>query len=302
VEYDAGDKMIALYLRRILEPNATYNVIVNSSVSTTAGDSMLTDFTFSFTTGPMGCEHLEDYLEPNNSISSATPVELNRTYPALGLCSGDDGVDYYEFTVESATRVLAKARFVYSDTTAGVHSTVALRRGEGDDERYAWSTTTLDIWNTNLAGFSFFPGTYYVEIRKRSSDERVVAYDLHLETSDACPDDTYEDNDFIDEAAPISEGTFSQLRGCFADQDFFSISLLSGQTLSVTATQTTGFSTTCQITIFDPSGDSVASTHVGAHSEPIGESWTGTETGTHYFMVKWWSNDLVYDLDVDVSD
>ena len=89
--------------------------------------------------------------------------------------------------------------------------------------------------------YSFLPGTYYVAVWKYYVDHHYVVYDLRLETSEPCPDDAYEDNDFRYDATPMIPGQYDSLRACYLDADYFAVEVESGQTLTVTMAQVTGY-------------------------------------------------------------
>jgi hypothetical protein len=99
----------------------------------------------------------------------------------------------------------------------------------------------------------------------------------------------------------VTAGPVSDLRGCHVDRDFFSIALVSGQTLTVTATQTTDIRTTRCMIIYNPEGVAVAETTFTAQGVPTTRTWTAAEDGIHYFKIRWWSNGIGYELDIDVS-
>ena len=299
VEYVPDEHAIVLYPRKILEPESTYEVVVSPSLKSTSGDSMLTDFSFSFTTGPLDCAHLEDYMEPNDDVASAPLVDLDKIYPCLSSCGGDERHDYFKFVLESPMRVRAQARYAYMDTVETYWQTTFLR---ADGEDYCWTGTRMEEGRTPGTTFSFLPGTYYVDVMKYYDDQYIAVYDLEFELSDPCQDDAFEDNDFLDEAVPVTAGTLGDLRGCYVDQDYFSIGLATGQTLSATATQETDLYATRRMEIRNPAGNTVADTTLTAMGGGVSRSWTATEDGVHYIMVRWWANDVDYNLQIDVAD
>jgi hypothetical protein len=298
VEYDSDQNLVSLHLTNILEPDSTYEVTVGSDIKNINGHSMLADFTFSFTTGALDCAHLEDCMEPNDQVGSAAAVELDKTYTCLSTCGGDGRYDYYRFTLESAAMVRAKTTLTYLDTTEVSWAIYFLR---DQDSRYCWYLGPISAGGEQSYRYTFLPGTYYLEVRKIHDDKYLAVYDLVLETSAPCEDDSYEDNDFWDEAVPVTPGTISDLRGCDVDPDWFSIDLTAGQTLVVTATQTTDFETTRELIIYDPDIKTVADTLFEAEGVPTTRSWVAIGDGIHYFSIRWWVDGLIYDLDVDVN-
>lgn len=299
LEYDPGERMVTVYLDTLLLPETAYTAIVKSSVKSSGGDSMLTDFDFAFTTGPMDCAHIEDYLEPNDDIASAAPIELDTVYPVLSSSGGPERYDFFRFDVETTSKVGVVTRCVYTDT-ASVGWYIQFWREEGYD--YGWMSTSTTPGQEKSYRFTFLPGTYYAEVRKYDDDHHCAAYDLEVQTSSPCEDDEYEDNDFIEEATPVTPGTISNLRGCRVDRDFYSIHLDTGQTLTATATQVTDFWVTRRMKIFNPAGHVKIDTTFNAQGVPVTRTWTAEEDGTHYVKVRWWTDGIIYDLDIDVSE
>jgi hypothetical protein len=299
LEYDPSERMITLYLDTLLVAETAYTAVVKSSVRSSKGAPMLADVDFAFTTGPMDCAHLEDYCEPNDDFTTATPIELDTVYPVLSSCGGSERYDYFKFDVETTSKVRAVARCVYLDTTSVVWFT---RFWRGEDYECGWSSGWVSSGEERSYYFTFLPGTYYVEVRKYSEDHHFVAYDFEVLSLSPCEDDEYEDNDFIDEATPVTPGTITNLRGCHVDKDMFSIHLDTGQTLTATATQVTDLTVTRRMIIYNPAGEAKIDTTFNAQGVPVTRSWTAQDDGTHYFEVRWWSDGIIYNLDVDVTD
>jgi hypothetical protein len=299
LEYDPDERMITLYLDTLLVPETAYTAMVKSSVKSTAGNSMLGDFDFAFTTGPMDCAHLEDYLEPNDDLATATPIELDTVYPVLSSSGGDERFDFFRFDVEATSQVKVVTKCIYVDTTSVSWFRQFWRE---EDHQYGWTSSGVAPGDEKSFRFTFHPGTYYVEVRKYADDHHCVAYDLEVLSLPPCEDDAYEDNDFLEEATPVTPGTIPNLKGCYLDRDFFSIHLDTGQTLTATATQVTDFYATRRMKIFNPAGHSKIDTTFAAQGVPISRSWTAEEDGTHYVKVRWWTDGIIYDLDIGVSE
>jgi hypothetical protein len=295
VEYDQADYAIGLLLRELLEPDSTYQVVVKSSISTTHGKPMLSDFTFSFTTGPKDCDHLEDYLEPNNDIASAAQIELEKTYPLLSSCGGEQSDDCYKFTLSDTTRITARIERAYSDVDQ-VPWYIQFRRQ--DNQYYssiiAYISPTFSINHRH----SFLPGTYYLWTGNGGSEGLIGGYNLRLQASAPCYDDAYEDNDFLDQAPFIGQGVIEGLRGCSQDNDYFAIHLGHGTNLTVAVTEVPPFGSQREIELLARDGSVLSG---GTHfDDPAVESWTADRDTTVYIRVMWWDDNREYDLDVDV--
>jgi hypothetical protein len=300
IEYDDASHSVCLYLNEVLEPDSTYRVVVERTISSAEGDSMTSDVEFEFTTTAIvDCEHLVDYFEPNDDISSAREIELDTPYTCLSSCGGEGRTDFYMFTVDTPVQVCANAYHAYSwgDT---VDFVVNYARLDGAYYHEIQSRLAAD-WGINN-DFTFYSGTYLLEVGNPYDDGKLLVYELVLISKPACDDDIYEDNDFIDEAAPISPGLYEDLGGCVNDKDFFALEVTAGQTLSGTLMQVTDVLAGYYIKIFDPDGVEVSTNSHYGRQEPISTSWTATETGTHYVCVRWHNYGIKYDLDITVLD
>ena len=297
LEYTEPEHIIRLYLNELLEPDSTYRVLVESGISNTGGNPMLSDFTFSFTTGALDCAHTEDYLEPNDDIASASEIEIVQAYPLLSSCGGGEGEDHCKFTLQDTVRVTARIEHVYSDVDNTTWY-VRFKRANGDDYFTVMTYISADF-DLNVR-HTFLPGTYYLQTGNAEGSEAIAVYNLIIQVSAPCPDDTLEDNDFLDEASPISPGLSEGLRGCYRDRDYFSVGLVSGQILTarVTAVPPEGKQRT--LAILDPDGTWL--TGGDNFEEPSVESWTADQDTTYYLIVMWWNDDIEYTLEVDVGD
>jgi hypothetical protein len=297
-EYDSGEKKLTLQLDGILDEDSTYHVRVSSFCMDTEGNNLAEDYTFSFRAGPFVCAERRDAFEPNDDIATATPIEIGVTYPMLTSCGDAERWDFYSFTLESAARVTATTWMRNMDTT---RVSWQIYWSNADKDYYTTLGTSFEEDDSTASfNYSFLPGTYYVVVLKSNADHHYVVYDLRLETSEPCPDDTYEDNDFWYDAVPLMPGEYDSLRACYLDGDFFAVDLATGQTLTVTMTQVTAHTGLRRLYLFGPN----MSTSVGNTStdEPKMESWTAENDGVHYIELRWWPDkEIVYDLDIDVT-
>jgi hypothetical protein len=293
LEYDPAGKMVSLYLRELLTPETTYEIFVDSTIANQTGESMANEEVFAFTTGPMDCEHLEDYLEPNDVIDNATEIELVKAYPLLSSC-GEGSPEYYRFVLSDTARVTVHIEHVYSDDPQpGWY--IRYKRASG--EPYTWLMTWFAQGRDLSHGFTFLPGTYYLETGSGEPQDRVIVYNMILQLSAPCPDDTLEDNDFIDEASPIGPGLTQGLRGCYRDRDCYSIQLATGQTLTVTVDQNPDIGGQLDLAILGPDGEALADgTFLG---NPAVLSWTATQDTTHYISATYWTS-VNYSIEVEV--
>ncbi len=297
-EYDSSEKKLTLHFDGLLDADSTYRVRVSSFCMDTEGNNLAADYTFSFRAGPFVCEERGDEFEPNDNVETAAPIEIGITYPMLTSCGGDERWDFYSFTLDTAAKVTATTRMRNMDTTyTGWQIYWANARGD----YYTTLGSSFEIGDSAVSfEYSFLPGTYYLAVWKYYADHHYVVYDLRLDTSEPCPDDSYEDNDFWYDAVPMDPGHYDSLRACYLDGDYFAVELTTGQNLTVTMTQVTGYLGLRRLIIYSPGmSSSVGNTSV---DEPKTESWTAIADGTHLVEVRWWSDDeVIYGLDIDVS-
>lgn len=297
IDYDESEHRAMLYLAGILEADHACTVNVKANVTSTSGSAMGQDYRFTFTTGPFDCDHLADYLEPNNDVDAAAEVNLNTVYTVLGACGPAERDDFYTFTLSEPATVTVRVSCSYADSSR-VRWIIQFDRDA--DHTYYLYQSELSFMGSIDSHFSFLPGTYYVMTGKSAADESHVVYDLTLETSPPCPDDSYEDNDFLDQAVPISGGTIDGLRGCYLDMDFFSIEMTGGQTLEVTLTERSATGVIHLLRILGTDGNMLTG-HIN-YDNPATETWVVGEDATHYIMIFWGSDGVLYDLDVQVTN
>jgi hypothetical protein len=296
VDYSGSEKMATVLVDSMLKPGTLYEVRVVSYVMDTDGNKLAADYEFSFTTGPFDCAHLQDRFEPNDDITTATPVELDTHYPRLSTCGGQERRDLFRFTVTDTVKVTAMNHVSHSDSNKA-NFLVEFLRSDGAELTAAGMLGNvpgnMDWWRT------FLPGTYYLSTGKYHDDQYIVAYDLVLETSEPCQDDEFEDNDLFDEAAPMTPGSYPGLRGCKVDEDYYSLELTGGQTLTVTYAQTSTPEKLRRLTIYDE-GERELLRRQESTSPTVG-TLTIPSTGTYYIGFFFWNDDITYDLDIEVS-
>ncbi len=293
LEYDHSEKAIRIYLRESLAPETGYEILVASAITSKAGDPMTEDQTFAFTTGPMDCDHLDDYLEPNDTIGAAAEIDIVKAYPLLSSCGGDN--EYYKFVLNDTAKVTARIEHVYSEDP---QPTWYIRFKRATDEAYTWSIGWFAEGTSINHAFTFLPGTYYVETGSGVETGRIVVYNLILQVSAPCLDDSLEDNDFIDEASPITPGLTEGLRGCYRDRDCYSIHLGLGQTLTVTVDQDPDIGSQLTLEVLGPDGAVLTG---GTYVEnPAILTWTATQDTTHYIGATYRNSNVRYSIDVDI--
>jgi hypothetical protein len=294
LEYDASQKAICLYLKELLAPETGYEIFVDSTITNKAGAPLTEDQSSTFTTGPMDCDHLEDYLEPNDTIDAAAEIDIVKVYPLLSSC-GDGSDEYYSFTVNDTVLVTARIEHVYSDDPKpGWYIHYKRATDEAYTSSIGWFAEGMSI----NSRFTFLPGTYYLHTGSGEPQDRIVVYNLILQLSAPCLDDSLEDNDFIDQASPIGPGLTEGLRGCYRDRDCYSIRLGVGHTLTITVDQDPDIGSQLDLEILGPDGAVLTG---GMYTEnPAIIAWTAAQDTTHYIGATYWSNNVSYSIEVDV--
>jgi hypothetical protein len=161
---------------------------------------------------------------------------------------------------------------------------------------------TLFTWmnpgGTQNLKYSFLPGTYWVETGNTGGEVNLATYNITLQTSSPCPDDEYEDNDFMWEAKDLSEGTYS-LYACDDDTDYFRVAVEAGKTLSARISQVPAGNLERRLRITD-SGNVLLRQSTGP-GDPMTVTWTAAETSDYHIVILWW-DDTAYQLEVEILD
>jgi hypothetical protein len=283
-----------VYISEPLAGETAYQVTVPASVEDAEGHNMGTDYTFSFTTGELSCENAADYFEPNDSGNEGTEIEIPCTYPVLSSCGASERFDYFIFTVEEAVKVTFNLQRVGGD--GGAYWVANFHRHPY--QIYA-ITDSLRTTAEMSDYYTFQPGTYNLRTGKQDDDEEIVFYSLRIETSAPCADDIYEDNDFTFDAAELLPGVYEDLVSCYKDADYYFVSLDGGETITATATHTSGTSPSGGLYIRDPDYDLVAQDE--GIGNPLNASWTAAATGDYWISVGWHFVEVEYTLNIEVD-
>ena len=296
-EYDDDSHSVTLWFAEMLDTGTEYEVRVAGAVRDRAGNRMEDDHTFSYTTvaGPLTCTGLYDHFELDNHIADATGVDLGRWYWLVPSCGGLERYDFYEFTLIDGARVTLRMNFVFADT-AEMDWRLHFYRADGGS--YSSSGASLTFPEEMILSHSFLPGTYYTRINKTDEDDHLGVYSFTIETSDPCQDDEYEDNDFEDEASPVTAGLLEGLHGCYEDADYYSIDIEAGKSLRVTMTEVTTVAGGVDRKL-SLSGPGVA-IGVTDQTEPRIETIPAAQAGTYYIEARWWADGVIYNLNVEV--
>jgi len=165
-----------------------------------------------------------DALEPNDDPSSA-PTLAEGSYADLVLCPGE--IDAYRLAVAPGQNVAAQIHF---------------RQQVGDLDLYVLDPGSLQVLaaaetaNDDERVFLPAPGLPEVLVAVLGFQGAGNAYALDLRTGDdaeLCQEDLFSPNASPIEAAPLIEGTFSDLVLCPGNEDWYSLGLNGGETLEL---------------------------------------------------------------------
>jgi len=296
IEYDDALNKATVYIDSLLEPETSYEVTVSSYCMDTQGENLASDYTFDFTTGVFGCGGFDDPFAASKSIASAGEVVLDHRYRLMPSCGGDANMHYFKFTLDEATKITTRYMIVDADTTE-ISWRFAYLRADGQEYTGHGSGPDPTSPYEYESAYSFLPGTYYVKMGKTYDTGHTAIYEFVLETSEPCQDDAYEDNDFFDQATPVSEGSID-LRGCSVDKDYCAIDLSTGESLTVTLSYDTP-QADYVITTYNPSENQMS--RYQRNDNPFDVSFTAATDGTYYIEVFWWRDGSIYSLDFDIT-
>jgi hypothetical protein len=293
VEYDDSSHAAIFTPDTLYTAGAWYDVFVSGGISDLEGNALGHAETLSFQAGTLDCAHMQDYAEPNDAIAQATHVEVGEISHTLSGCDGD--TDFFEFTLDDTAYVSARV-----ECKRGVDEWCYgyLRRHTGED--YTHTGKHINTGEHMNVGFTLHPGTYYFEFYGQGGYEDYLLYDFTVTTSDPCDDDAYEDNDFFDEATPVTPGSYTDLQTCYVDRDYFAFQVDAGETIAVTVDAHTGGGATRWIGLYGPSEDELD--FYNGDENPVTVEAVAQESGTHYLMTRFWATGYIYDVDIGVTD
>jgi predicted nucleic acid-binding Zn-ribbon protein len=218
----------------------------------------------------------DDRYEDNDTFATATVV-VEGSYLALQVCPADD--DYYAYTLAVGDRLTVNLTFSHAEGNVDAYlldpSGTIVARGE--------SLTN----NETLDHTAVVAGTFRIRVVLTSDGGAGAgnAYDMSIAHDPApavCSEDRYEDNDWALAGTPVTAGTYSGLRSCPGDLDYYTFALAVGDTLRIDLAFTHAEGN-IDLRLIDPGLRIVASSLSTANSESI--TYVATSAGTHYIQV-----------------
>jgi len=273
----------------LFPPGTNLTLSVGDGVISSDGVPM-TPFSANFTTGPMECSYLMDRLEPNDEYAAPVDVPLDTWIVGLSTCMDDE--DYYRITLPEWGEVSARVDITYAQ---GVPWEISWRMvGGSPAATRGGQADTGERWLINIP---YEPGSHILKI-SGPEDEPLVLYDLFIASPPFCADDAYENNDFKEEAKPISTGSHSDLIGCYVDPDWFSFPVLAGQTIEV-GLDKHGDDAMYNLYVEEPGGEYDSKAGVSAPTASV--SVTATANGTAFVRVILWAEGIPYQMEISVG-
>ncbi len=216
---------------------------------------------------------MEDSFEENDDFDEAYPLEMGNY--ELMLCQDDlssygDARDYWAFDLQQDEKLDLEA--TYSAPSIDMDFRLYLP----DQSTVAVVPTTEEgrkIWTL----FAPETGQYTLQTRKynQTQDE---PYELFI---NICPEDGYEENNGIGQAAYLTPGA-RDLALCLGDQDWFSVNVESGKTLTCTLQFLTSRGD-LDLTLRNGNGEILAESATLTDNEQV--SYTTDHADTYYIQV-----------------
>ena len=215
----------------------------------------------------------DDVYEDNDDQNGAVQLGAG-LYAGLTSCTDDE--DWYAIQVPVGEQLSVALTFL--DDEGDIDVTVT----DAGGAFLAGSSSTTD---DELAGPVEGTGDWmFVKVRLFADEGSVAGNDYDLDLSvgaapppEVCPTDSFEENDAFAAAVPLTAATASTLTVCSADQDWYSIAVGAGQTLTVSALFPHAEGDV-DITLYDATETWLASSVSVTDDEEL--SWTATDAAT----------------------
>ncbi|MEW5855245.1 MAG: PPC domain-containing protein [Myxococcota bacterium] len=176
--------------------------------------------TVTVTGGTPGCT--DDAFEDNDTSAAATAVTPGSRNGQV--CSGDD--DYYRITLGAGETIQVDVLFTDAD------GDLDLRLRDSNQAVVASSTSTND--DENLTYTAATGGTFYIQVYGWQGAANDYVMNITVTQPAGCTDDNQEPNNGSAAARALPTSPAS-LKICPGDDDWFTVSLVAGETFSVSA-------------------------------------------------------------------
>ncbi|MDY0063169.1 MAG: pre-peptidase C-terminal domain-containing protein, partial [Myxococcota bacterium] len=165
-----------------------------------------------------GC--VDDRLEENDLAAEATPLAAGSTLAGV-LCTPD--LDWFVIPLNVGERLTATLRFDGAEADLDLElrgpdgRSLAIEDGIWDEEILTWDAAES--------------GPHYLIVSSYGEESTGYTLEAQVDASEACADDSLEDNDTFLTATPVLPGVLEGLRLCGGDDDFFAVTVNAGDTI-----------------------------------------------------------------------
>ena len=218
---------------------------------------------------------IDDIYEDDDTAETATPIDPGY-YTGMTICADDP--DYYSFYVDTNELIVVSAVFAHAEGDVDIRlhgpyaNQVASSGSNSDDERLVY--TTLDA------------GTYAlrVQLDPYGGDDLLPGNRYELDVAYGAPcTDMHEDNETLETAVPLDDGTHSGLKACPNDADWYEL-LLSNNELVLIDTLFAHAEGDVDVNLYNSRGVQVAASGSNSDNEYI--TYTTSEAGYFYLRVR----------------
>ena len=299
---DPTTPSVASSLTTTDDESLTYTAVASAThyvrVHLHSDDGALPGNTYAMDIGVTLAPCVDDSWEDNDVFGDAGVVPTGLT-TGLSACPGPD-YDWYAIDLFVGDEITVDALFVdaegdidlylYDDPAA---SAVDSSATTSDNEQVTWTATT--------------GGTHYMRAHLYG-DAGVLEgnpYNLDVTVVGAtCAEDSYEDNDVFSAAAPLGDGSYSSLRACPTDNDWYAVDLLAGDTISVDLFFSDAEGD-IDLVLRSPSNSFLLSSGSSTDNESVGP-YVATTDGAYLVRAWLYSDDGAfvgndYDMDITVT-
>ena len=257
------------------------------------GDAPGNTYTMAVDVEPGVVECAADEFEENDAFETPTAIEAG-SHSGLTACEGD--ADYYILDLGAGDELTVDLTFTHAD------GDVDVRLGDSLANLLDWAESEDD--NESLTYTAEEAGQYVVLVflyeDLGDTPGNTYGMDIDIDVAEpVCEDDVQEDNDSIDAAWPVFNESLSAV-SCDLDDDYYSIFLAEGDTLTVDLTFSHADGDVDVVLL-----DSAEALVAVSESEDDNESfeYTATADGQYYIVVYLYEDagDLGADYGMDVG-
>ena len=224
------------------------------------------------------CE--DDRFEDNDVRANPAAVGPGE-FPDLMACPND--ADFFSVDLNTDDEVTIDLAFTHAD------GNVDLRLYNPDGVAVAASASIDD--GEHIVYTALLSGTFLIEVfyfHPSAEDGNAYTLSIAVNVPDpVCEPDSLEENDSVEDAFTIAEGTLAGLTSCAGDLDWYSISLETGDTLNADLAFTHA---DADIDLLLADATSTLLTYSGTETDNEELTWETETSGTYYLIVNLWAD------------